>query len=313
MPVDPVVQQVLDEIAKLDAPSFESMTPEQARAIPRLRMGTPEAVARIEDRTVPGPDGAIPVRVYQPAGEPPSPLLVYFHGGGWVIGSLDSHDVTCRALANASGCVVVSIGYRLAPEHKFPAPAEDCYAATRYVADHAAEFGGDPSRLAVGGDSAGGNLAAAVTLMVRERGGPRVTFQLLIYPVTDFRFDTPSYSDNATGYLLTTAAMRWFWNHYLRDAADGGSPFASPMRAADLHGLPAALLITAEYDPLRDEGEAYAARLRDAGVAAVTSRYDGQIHGFVAMAGVFPAARRAIDEAAAALRAALGISTAVIG
>jgi acetyl esterase len=304
MPLDPIIRNLLDAAAKMDLPPFESLTPDEARARILPLMGTPEEVARTQDRSIPGPNGDIPVRTYWPAGEAPLPLLVYFHGGGWVIGSIESHDMTCRSLANASGCAVVSVDYRLAPEHTFPAPLEDCYAAAVYIAEHAAEFDGDGSRLAVGGDSAGGNLAAAVSLMARDRGGPSITFQLLVYPVTDRSFGTASYRENADGYFLTTAGMRWFWNHYLRDARDGANPYASPLRADSLRGLPSVLVITAEFDPLRDEGEAYAARLREAGVTAVTSRYDGVIHGFVSMAALVPQGQAAIAEAGAALRSA---------
>ena len=197
---------------------------------------------------------------------------------------------------------MVSVDYRLAPEHKFPIPAEDCYAATRHVAENAAAFGADPDRIAVGGDSAGGNLAAAVTLMARDRGGPRLSFQLLIYPATDFAFDTSSYRANAEGFGLTRKAARWYWSQYLPRPEDGANPLASPLRAQDLRGLPPARVITAEYDPLRDEGEAYAARLRAAGVRAEVRRFDGQIHGFFSMCGIMDQGKAAIDDAAAALR-----------
>jgi acetyl esterase len=305
MPLDPQVQAILDMIASLNMPSFEQMTPEEARNMTRQPYGAPEDVANVEDRKLPGPAGDIPVRVYQPAGEAPFPILVYFHGGGWVIGDIESHDGVCRALANASGCVVVSVDYRLAPEHKYPAAADDAFAATEYVAAHAAEFNGDASRLAVGGDSAGGNLAAVVSQMARERGAPSIAFQLLVYPVTDFNFETVSYRDNAEGYLLTTAAMRWFWAHYLNDEPEGAEAYASPLRAVSLAGLPSALVITAEFDPLRDEGEAYADALAAAGVTVVKHRYDGLVHGFYTMFPIITQARAAIDESAAALRKAL--------
>jgi acetyl esterase len=233
------------------------------------------------------------------------PGIVYFHGGGFVIGNLDSHDGTCRALANASGCAVVSVDYRLAPEHRFPAAPEDCYAALRFVAERGAELGIDARRLAVAGDSAGGNLAAVTALLARERRGPDVRFQLLVYPVADHAFDTPSYRDNAEGYFLSAAMMRWFWGHYLERPEQGDDPLASPLRAKDLAGLPPALVITAEYDPLRDEGEAYAARLKQAGVAAELLRYDGQIHGFFSLFDALDDGRAAVERAGAALRAAL--------
>jgi acetyl esterase len=226
---------------------------------------------------------------------------VYFHGGGWVTGNVDAYDPTCRSLANAAGCVVVSVDYRLAPEHKFPAAPEDCYAAVQWVAASAAEFGGDPSRLAVGGDSAGGNLAAVVSHMARDRGGPPLAFQLLVYPVTDHHFGTVSYQQNGDGYLLTRDSMVWFWNHYLEKEADGTSPLASPLRCTNLANLPPAFVITAEFDPLRDEGEAYGKCLTSAGVATTVKRYDGMIHGFFSL-GVFDQGRQAIKDAAAALQ-----------
>jgi acetyl esterase len=247
--------------------------------------------------------------VYTPEGNGPFPVLVYFHGGGWVIGSRDSIDGPCRSLANGAGCVVVSVDYRLAPEHKFPAAADDCYAATRYVATHPTEFAIDPTRLAVGGDSAGGNLAAAVTLMARDRGGPPIAWQLLVYPVTNYSFATDSYRDNAEGYLLQRSSMEWFWNHYLATPSDGAHPYASPLRAADLRGLPPGLTITCEFDPLRDEGEAYATRLREAGVQMQTRRYDGAIHGTFQLAGVLDLGKQMLQEAAATLKAALARQT----
>jgi len=261
-------------------------------------------VARVEDRTIPGANGEIPVRIYAPSGKAPLAALCWFHGGGFVLGDLDGADASCRQLANAAACVVVSVDYRLAPESKFPAAAEDCYAATKWVAANAASLGVDANRIAVGGDSAGGNLAAVVPLMARDRGGPELRFQLLVYPVADARCDTPSYSDNAEGYLLTRASMLWFWNHYLRSEADGSNPYASPMQASSLDRLPAALCITAEFDPLRDEGEAYAKRLRAAGVETTLSRYSGTIHGFFSMAGRIDLGNKAVAEAAEALRRA---------
>lgn len=277
------------------------------KAFERLRLPIPaEPVAHVENRTIPGPAGAVPVRIYRAADiATPAPALVYFHGGGWVIGDLDSHDNFCRALANRTDAVVVSVDYRLAPEHRYPAAAEDCYAATRWVAEYGAAIGVDGARIAVAGDSAGGNLAAVVALLARDRGGPSLRHQVLIYPVADHDFETPSYRDNATGYLLTRASMQWFWNHYVPDETQRGEVHASPLRAEKLVGLPAATVITAEYDPLRDEGEAYGARLREAGVATVATRYDGQVHGFVSLFEVFDQGKLAIEQIASALRAAL--------
>ncbi len=309
MPLDPQARAVLDQLAALGGAPLSSMSVADARrmmeALGGLRVAEPEAVASVTDRRIPGPGGEIPIRIYTPNGTAPLPLLVYFHGGGWVLGSLETHDATCRALANGAGCVVVSVDYRLAPEHRYPAAAEDCHAATRWCAEHAAELGADPHRIAVGGDSAGGNLAAVVAQMARDRGGPPLVLQLLIYPVTAHAFDTASYRDNAEGYLLTADDMHWFWGHYLGDTpARGEEPYASPLRAASLAGLPPALVITAEFDPLRDEGEAYARRLEEAGVPARLTRYDGMIHGFFAMSGLMDQAGAAVREACGNLRLA---------
>jgi acetyl esterase len=307
MPLDPQARVVLDQMAAMGLPPLGSLSPEETRRNMELRnasMPPGEPVAKTEDRTIPGPGGEIPIRIYWPEGTGPLPVLVYFHGGGWVLGNIASHDSTCRTLTNAAGCIVVSVDYRLAPEHKFPAAAEDSYAATVWVAEHAAEIGADPRRVAVGGDSAGGNLAAVVALMARDQGGPNLVFQLLIYPVTDFNFETPSYSENAEGYMLTRQSMEWFWGHYLNDHEQGGHPHASPLRAEKVHGLPPALVITAEYDPLRDEGEAYATRLKDAGVPVQVSRYDGMIHGFFGMSLMLDKAKDAVAEAAGSLKTA---------
>lgn len=305
MPLDPQAQALLDQFNVLGGQPLSSMSVTDARRAMMLLSslrGELAPVRSVADRSIPGPAGDIPVRVYTPAGSAPLPLLVYFHGGGWVLGGIETHDGTCRELANGAGCVVVSVDYRLAPEHKFPAAPEDCYAATQWAAAHAAELGADARRLAVGGDSAGGNLAAVVSQMARDRGGPALVFQLLVYPVTVAGFDTPSYRDNAEGYLLTTADMHWFWDHYLTGPADAANPYASPLRAARLDALPPALVITAEFDPLRDEGERYAHRLEEAGVSARLSRYDGVIHGFFGMTHVMDKARAAVEEACSHLR-----------
>src|SRR5215831_6728271 len=286
MALDPQAQRILDAMAALNLPPTEQMTPTEARESMRARtaaLGPVEDVARIDDHRVSVDTGEIAVRCYTPAGRGPLPAYVYFHGGGWVIGDIETHDGICRSLANASGCVVASVDYRLAPEHKYPVAVEDAFAATRWVAREAARLGVDGGRIAVGGDSAGGNLAAAVALMARDGDGPPLALQVLVYPVTHHSFDTPSYREHAEGYLLTRSAMRWFWNHYLPRQEDGLEPLASPLLSRSLHGLPPALVITAEYDPLRDEGEAYAARLREAGVPVTVTRYPGMIHGFLRM------------------------------
>ncbi len=266
------------------------------------RLGPRPDVAVVKDLEIPGPAGPIPLRVYRPSERTDLPVLVYLHGGGWVICSLETHDVSCRQLANGADCVVVSVDYRLAPEHRFPAAPEDCYAALRWTARNAASLGGDPRRLAIGGDSAGGNLTAAVSLMARDRKGPQLCHQLLIYPVTDHAFDTDSYRENADAPILTREMMQGFWGHYLARDEDGLHPYASPLRAEDLSGLPPAHLITAEYDPLRDEGEAYARRLAVAGVPVVQRRYDGMIHGFFGFGDFIDLAREAVDDVARELR-----------
>jgi acetyl esterase len=314
MPLDPVAQVLMEALDQTFPRIAETgMTAAEAREVlnANLRAAAlePQPIGRVENRTIPGPAGEIPVRVYWPlegnAGPGPLPVIAYYHGGGFAICNLDSHDESCRGLSNGAGCIVVSVDYGLAPEHKFPAPVEDCYAATSWLAEHAGELGGDPARLAVAGDSAGGNFAAVVPLMARDRGGPPIAFQLLVYPVTDFSFDTPSYRDNAEGYFLTRKQMEWYWAQYLPDDSAGADPYASPLRAPDLSGLPPALVITAEFDPLRDEGEAYGRRLQDAGVPTTVTRYDGVFHGFFGFGAMLEPAKRANEEAYAALRAAL--------
>ncbi|HEY0603827.1 MAG TPA: alpha/beta hydrolase [Herpetosiphonaceae bacterium] len=310
MPIDPQMQAFLDQQAALGAPPIHKLTPEQVRSSSRLQLQqaalyyTPEQVAKIENRTIPAPSGEIPVRIYTPEGDGPFPLLVFFHGGGWVIGDLDSHDDLCRALTNAAGCVVFAVDYRLAPEHKFPAATEDCYAAAEWATEHTAELNADPSRVAVGGDSAGGNLAAVVAMMARDRGGPKLSFQLLIYPATDFSTEFPSRQENAAGPILDTETMIWFRDHYLNGEADMTNPLASPLLASDFHGLPPALVITAEYDPLRDEGEAYAEKLKAADVPATVRRYDGLIHGFFSFGVGVEKVQQALAETATTLREA---------
>ena len=305
MPLDPQAQAVIDAVNDLGLPALWEVTPEQARinAASRPRPVGPE-VAAVADRSIPGPDGDVPVRIYTPEGTGPFPILVWYHGGGWVIGDLESADPTARHLCKGAGCVVVSVDYRLAPETKFPGPAEDCYAATVWSVNNAASLNADASRLAVGGDSAGGNLAAGISLMAADRGGPAIAHQLLVYPVTERNYDTPSYSQNAEGFLLARDAMIWYWDAYLADEADASNPYAAPMNAESLAGQPPALVITAEFDPLRDEGEAYGRRLQEAGVDTTISRYDGMIHGFFGMVGIMDKSGQVMEEATAALRAA---------
>src|SRR5262245_51006260 len=307
MALDPGLKLALDQLAANPGPQLHELPVAQARAFfDQMQLPRPDVkIAAVEDRRIPGPGGEIPVRIYRPEASGVLPALVYFHGGGWVIGSIETHDGSCRDLANRVGCVVVSVEYRLAPEHRYPAAAEDCFAATKWVAENAAALGVDPKRIAIGGDSAGGNLTAAVALMARDRRGPALRFQLLVYPVTDADFGRASYRENAEGYLLTTKAMEWFWGHYVPDAAQRREAYAAPLRAKDLAGLPPAFVLTAEYDPLRDEGEAFAKRLQEAGVRTTLKRYDGAIHGFFAMGLLAEVARTAVSDAAAALRSAL--------
>jgi acetyl esterase len=301
MPLDPQTQLLLQQMEAAGAPPLYTLPVEAARAMVLANPFPPVPFGRlasIEDRAIPGPAGDIPVRIYTPEGSGPFPVLVYYHGGGWVILNLDSHDSLCRALASGAGCVTISVDYRLAPEHKFPAAPDDCLAALRWAAANAIEISGDPARIAVGGDSAGGNLATVVALLARDAGGPPLAGQLLLYPVTDhYRVDLPSYAENAEGYFLTMDDMVWFWDHYLSSADEAIDPRASPLRAADLGGLPPALVITAEYDPLRDEGEAYAQRLREAGVPTTHTRYAGAIHGFFSMAGILDQGKQGIEDA----------------
>jgi acetyl esterase len=302
---------LINMLAAPGAPSLTSLSVEEARANMRsltaLRT-TVEELPRIEDLKIPGPHGDIPARLFAPGAGPGLPVLVYFHGGGWVLGDLDTHDGTCRTLAKLIDGIVISVDYRLAPEHKFPTPLDDCFAAALWAVENAAAIGGDPRRVAVGGDSAGGNLSACVALRARDEGKPRLVHQLLVYPVTDNRFETASYRDNAEGYFLTRSDMEWFWNHYLDKPADGANPYASPLRSTDLRGLPSATIITAEYDPLRDEGEAYGKKLKDAGVPVEVKRYDGVIHGFFSMGDVLAKGQVAMRHAADALKKAFGQS-----
>ncbi len=308
MALDPQMKALLDQMAAANLQPFHKLAPQEARAARRAPQGEPEPVAHVEDRTIPGPGGEIPVRIYVPKGNGPFGVLVYFHGGGWVVGNIEMTDQPCRMLTNAGRCVTISVDYRLAPEHKFPAGPEDCYAATKWAADNAAALNCDVARIAVGGTSAGATLAAAVALMARDRGGPRVAYQLLVYPATTSALDTPSHRQFAKDsyYILSRADMEWFWGHYLGSEADRNNPYACPAYATTLRGVAPAFVITAEYDPLRDEGEAYAARLREEGVQVVLRRYDGVTHGFFGMPAQLDKAKAAIAEAGSALRITVG-------
>jgi acetyl esterase len=308
MALDPQVKALLDQMAAAKQPAFHSQTPVDARKSMNAMLdalGAGEAVHKTEDRKIPVAHGTVPVRIYMPSAKP-NGILVYFHGGGWVVGDLDSHDYVCRALTNAAGCTVVAVHYRLAPEHKFPDAPEDCYAATKWVSENAASLGSDANHIAVGGDSAGGNLAAAVSLMARDRGGPKIRHQMLIYPAIDAAMNTPSQNEfTQDGFVLSKLDMEWFWGHYLKNPKDGDNPYASPNRAKDLHNLPPAHIVTAEYDPLRDEGEAFAEQLKKAGNKVTLKRFAGVVHGFVSLQAMIDQGKTATRELADELKASL--------
>ncbi len=303
MPVDPQIQAMLDEVAGLPAMHILPVETVRAGSEKRYASGSREVpVGKVGDRTIPGPAGDMKLRVYTPEGAGPFPLIVFFHGSGFVICSLETHDTMCRHLCAGAGAVVVSVDYRLAPEHKFPAGSDDCLAATIWAGSHCGELNADPARIALAGDSAGGNFAAVTALRARDEGGPALCAQLLIYPVTDAAMDTPSFQQNAEGFGLSRNGMAWFWNHYLADPADAAHPHASPLRAKDLSRLPPAFVLTAEYDPLRDEGELYAERLIAAGVPTRLTRYAGMNHGFFFWYDRVDTTRTAVGESCAWLR-----------
>jgi acetyl esterase len=302
LPLDPQLQATRDQRERDNVAPLYTMTLADARAADlasiRAGGGDPEPVHQVTDLIIPGPEGDLPLRVYRPSGERPLPALLYFFGGGWVLGTIDTADGVSRSLANASGALVVVVGYRLAPEHPFPAAVEDCYTTLRWVAEHAGEIGADPARLAVGGDSAGGNLAAGVALRARSDGLALVG-QLLVYPNTDQLADDESMRTSDDRYLFNHHSVAWYRQHYLANPDDAANPLASPLLAKTLAGLPPALVITAEYDPLRDQGEAR--RLADEGVQVELSRYPGMAHGFFTMAGTVGASRSALAQAGSAL------------
>jgi acetyl esterase len=310
LPLDPQLQAMRDQRERDNVPPLYTMSLVDARAADlasiRAGGGEPEPVHEVVNLTIPGPDGDLPLRVYRPTGDRPLPALLYFFGGGWVLGTIDTADGVSRSLANASGALVVVVGYRLAPEHPFPAAVDDCYATLRWVSEHASEIGADPAHLAVGGDSAGGNLAAGVALRARA-DGLALAGQLLVYPNTDQFADDESMRSADDPFLFNRHSVAWYRQHYLADADEAANPLASPLRAHTLAGLPPALVITAEYDPLRDQGEAYASRLADEGVKVRLSRYSGMTHGFFTMAGTVDASRAALTEASSAVREWLGL------
>lgn len=306
--LDPQVAAALTAASASGAPELYQLPPPEARREYRKRLqslaGRAPEVWRVRDRSIAGPGGELALRFYQPCAEP-RPALIYFHGGGWSFGDLDSHDHVCRWLCTHARCFVAAVDYRLAPEHKFPAAVEDAIAATKWIAENAEAVGADASRLAVGGDSAGGTLAAVVALNARDAGTPHLCFQLLIYPAVDMTMSSPSHALLGEGYRLTRPLMVWSCTNYLRDGRDLLDPRVSPLFATDHSRLPSALIITAEFDPLRDEGERYAQTLTRSGTAVIHRREAGLIHGFVGFTGVVDRAASALSEMGSSLREAL--------
>lgn len=310
----PEIQAIVDLMEAAPGPPAHEVPVAQARAAhdkeTKVMSGPGEAVARVSEHAAPGPGGDIPIRVFTPKTAAPAdaatplPLVAYVHGGGWVIGTVDAFDPVCRALANAAQAIVASIDYRLAPEHRFPAGLEDVRAAVRWLHAEAETLGADPERLAIAGDSAGANLATVTARRLRDEGGTPIRYQALIYPVTDSALNTPSYREKSDGFGLSALSMQRYWRMYL-DGADGGHPDTSPLRTPDLRGMPPAFILTVEDDVLRDEGEAYAKALEEAGVPVTLCRYDGPIHGFFRWLAKTELARRAVDDVAAALRSNL--------
>ena len=318
MPLHPHIQAALK--AAIGAVPYAQLDVAQARAAAKrgyAKIGLPFQVGAVHNLQIAGPGGPMSLRIYLPQGDGPHPVIIFFHGSGFVVLDLDTHDDICRRLCAGASCMVVSVDYRLAPEHKFPAAPDDCLAATRWVAEHANAYGGDAMRMVVAGDSAGGCLAAVTALRIRDEGGPALSGQLLWYPVTDCPFTGPngytSYATYGTGYGLTSAGMQWFWDHYLDEPALASHPHASPMQMVTPVGLPSAYVTVAEFDVLRDEGEAFARRLHEAGVETVSRCQVGMNHGFLKYTGILGEADAAIDDACAWLRRVLRIDTAVVG
>ncbi len=305
MRLDPDAAEILRRVQEAGVPPWRSLTPVEGREVYRQRAllfdGPPTPVDEVRDASIPSPSGAIPIRVYRPDGFP-RPIFIYLHGGGWTLGDLDTHDAVCRRISVAADCMVVSVAYRLAPEHRYHAQLDDVDRAVRWIAAYGDELGGDPSRLAMGGDSAGGNLTAGASIRLRDEDGPRISLQVLIYPAVRPSFDTLSYHTNAEGYLLTRADVIWFWANFLGPGDGDHDPYACPGLMEDLRDVPPAVVITAGFDPLRDEGEVYAMRLAAAGVRVDAKRFPGMIHGFVALPVAIPAGERAIARIAAATR-----------
>jgi acetyl esterase len=298
MPLDPMIQTMLAATKASGWPGMAAVTPQAARDFMAARtalMGTGPEVGAIEEVAIATRSGPIPGRLFLPAAKPRG-LIVFYHGGGWVVGTPDEYELIARNLVDRSGCATLIVDYRLAPEHRFPAAVEDSYDALLWAAGERKRLGDANLPLIVAGDSAGGNLAAVCAALARDTGGPKIALQVLVYPVTDCDFTTASYQQHGEGLLLTRADMQWFFAHYVGDEARHADPLVSPMRAPSLAGLPPAFVLTAEYDVLRDEGEAFAAKLRDAGVAVTQRRYDGMAHGFLRMVNLIAGARQAMDD-----------------
>lgn len=315
---NPDMQAVLDELATMKRRPIESLTPAEAReqsplsdAVGRrmTKLGlplTPEPVGKVADKTIPGPAGHLPIRVYWPQGNGPFPVTLYFHGGGWVLANLDTYDASARAITNAAGSIVISVQYRLAPENKYPAAVDDAMAAYQWTLANAQTLNGDTRRVAIAGESAGGNLAAVTAMRARDLGIAAPVHQLLIYPVVNFGFQSKSYVDHAAATPLNLSMMKWFWGHYLSNPEQGTHGYASPLQAKDLTRLPSATVILADIDPLRSEGQAYASALHHAGVRVRMTNYLGVTHEFFGMGAVLPSAKRAVDYAGRGLREAFG-------
>lgn len=308
--LDSEVAEMLKAAEEENAPAIETLTPKQARDSVGQRVaetsGEKISSVKTKDQTIPGPHGEIPIRIFSPPGEGPFPVIVYFHGGGWVICNVESHDPPCRQLCKYSDCIVISVDYRLAPENKFPVAIDEAYETVQWVFQNASSINAIADKIAIGGDSAGGNIATVTALRIKEEGGLKLAYQLLIYPVTDLsNFDRQSYQDYSDGFFLSRNMMEWFRNHYLNSIDEAKLAYTSPLLAEDLSGLPPAFVLTAEYDPLRDEGELYARKLYDAGVPVKCVRYNGMIHPFWSLGGVISAAHQAYQEAGEHLKQCL--------
>ncbi|WP_266082148.1 alpha/beta hydrolase [Haladaptatus caseinilyticus] len=308
----PDMQAILDARKTQGVPRFSSLSIDGARhLLAELWTSSedPEPVGTVCDFTIEGPADGVPIRIYTPEGSAPFPILVYFHGGGWVMGSIDTDDSICRALVNAAECAVVSIGYRQPPEHPFPAPVEDCYAATKWIANNPRVAHGDSARIAIYGESAGGNLAAAVAQLARDRDGPILAHQVLVTPIVDHAFHSPSFDLDPEQVVITQADLKWVWNHYLENDLDGNNPYASPLRARSLHNLPPTTVITCGFDVLRDQGITYAERLEESDIEVIHRHYDDLIHGFIGMLDdpELRQARDAIAEIGRDLQGSFGV------